>query len=71
MLVNQAAYYAIKRSPGRPLPGWAVPGYRLSSPLSERHKSCALLRPAETAAFGDETEEGDGLAEGFPDGMTG
>jgi hypothetical protein len=34
-------------------------------------QSCTLLGAAETAAFGNETEEGDGLPEGFPDRMTG
>ena len=34
-------------------------------------QGCVLLRAAEAAAFGGETEEGDGPAEGFPDGIAG
>src|SRR6185312_5517975 len=38
---------------------------------AQARMACALLRAAEAAAFGGETEEGDGPAEGFPDGVTG
>src|SRR5690349_5776785 len=51
-----------------PIPHLAT---RRREPGRREAPGCALLRAAEAAAFCGEAEEGDGPAEGLPNGITG